>query len=1394
MRNILKSLFIATVTLLNVSLLAAKDPSSTLDVKEAAGGSTYYTLDAVPDIKNLDWVGYNSTGSGNGGCVTVSHWKLSNSRTITFIVRNCTKIEAKDAYFSKDATTELKYSVNGSTAVAFATNGDLKKTCASGSFETGNTGEITVVLSADNDVVLNNILFYSGEGGDTPSGGDDPAVPEKSNDASLKSLEYYEGGSFVSVPGFAPDKFSYSIALPADYVGGAPSIQAEQNDEKANIDVSQATSLPGTAKVVVTAEDGTTKLTYTVAFSKAGDDPTPGGGDDPQPTGDVYAHWRFSGSDIPAIGSSESGTNIKVEFLTSDDSKSFNTESVGYNAAVPDDMKSQGTKGVKNSANKLYLKVTVPGGFKANDVVTICGYNPWKVSSTEAHEGDIAASVATGTSKTDYNIGSFTLSADAEALYMMRADGSGACICAIKVTRDGGETPPEPEKSDDASLKSISLEYGGKSAPIPDFSPTQYSYDIPVPAEYALIGTPTVLAEANDENATITITQATGIPGTATIVVTAEDGTTKLTYTISFSIEGEEPPATVAVTGVTLNKTAITLYVGNTVTLSATVVPSDATNKNVTWSSDKESVASVNNGVVTAKAEGSATITVTTEDGDFTATCKVTVQKEETPDVPVPSTSLTLHEPGIYEEVGAQGGYDAALSIFEGREYEVFYAGRFEEKVDGTTKKGLTIQVNPPTDKIRGITKNESESSYEAADGWFKGSGGDKGTGFAVADEFEYSTGRCQTLKSTHSVELHIKGYDQFSLYGADKKVEPSKPQNNKVFKVLIDDEETEMPISTAQTIRRFDISVGEHVIRIECGDDCLFGGFSLRVAQIPSVKYLKGNDSTQVVLQTENLPRPITYYTKYNSMGETRVVWEGEEATGIDLSIKGSDGIGDTLVLSGKALCPVGVYDFHVASFYNGKETKRLPSGKITVNSDIRAVGEPTVEVYQGEMMEELEFTYHALSADDITLTWSPYQPDGIIGYGEDGKYYINGTPTQAGEFSFTISVKDGNSIDGLVHIMDAISGDNLVLYLYTNKDAYKNDGIIDLLTDYKFIPRKALREGLRPAADYKKYQWALISEDANADNAEVLALTKESSILPVLNMKSFSYAKERLSWGDPNNGGLKTPDALSITVQRDDHPIFQVLNKSKGSKIQVLSDITEKGLMPIDITLPGTHCLATSLARAKEDYFENGEPQTFLHEVPAAMRGGKKYICMPIAMSSSKNFTPAGKQLIHAVVNYLLNDEPSIQVPQLQITSFTINGIAGKIDQEANKIIFEIDLAEHEDIDKYAVIPYITVASDYTHVTPASGKAMDFSESWSFPVPYEVSDYINRRVYEVAIRFYTSVGIEDVYATGDWVNIYDIFGRKISTTNEDIYRMVLPRGIYVIVTETGETFKILR
>lgn len=79
-------------------------------------------------------------------------------------------------------------------------------------------------------------------------------------------------------------------------------------------------------------------------------------------------------------------------------------------------------------------------------------------------------------------------------------------------------------------------------------------------------------------------------------------------------------------TGVSLNKTTAEVGVGSNITLVATVAPAEATNKNVTWESDATGIATVDeNGVVTGVSEGTANITVTTEDGSFQATCAVTV-------------------------------------------------------------------------------------------------------------------------------------------------------------------------------------------------------------------------------------------------------------------------------------------------------------------------------------------------------------------------------------------------------------------------------------------------------------------------------------------------------------------------------------------------------------------------------------------------------------------------------------------------------------------------------------------------------------------------------------------------------------------------------------------------
>lgn len=89
----------------------------------------------------------------------------------------------------------------------------------------------------------------------------------------------------------------------------------------------------------------------------------------------------------------------------------------------------------------------------------------------------------------------------------------------------------------------------------------------------------------------------------------------------------EEIPITpIAVSGVTLSDNEKGLLVGESFTLTSTVSPENAKNKNITWASSAPNIATVStSGLVTAISEGSATITVTTEDGSKTATCKITV-------------------------------------------------------------------------------------------------------------------------------------------------------------------------------------------------------------------------------------------------------------------------------------------------------------------------------------------------------------------------------------------------------------------------------------------------------------------------------------------------------------------------------------------------------------------------------------------------------------------------------------------------------------------------------------------------------------------------------------------------------------------------------------------------
>ena len=179
---------------------------------------------------------------------------------------------------------------------------------------------------------------------------------------------------------------------------------------------------------------------------------------------------------------------------------------------------------------------------------------------------------------------------------------------------------------------------------------------------------------AVDQNGWVTAVSA----GNATITATTSNGKTA---TCAVTVKN------VAVTGVTLNKAALSLNVGESETLIPTVTPSNATNKNVTWSSSNTSVATVSGGKVTVVANGTATITVKTVDGGKTATCSITV-----PSNTVSVTGISL-KTGSYDLVfGKTGALTATVYPSNATNKSVTWSSSDPNVVSVSTTGNLTAK------------------------------------------------------------------------------------------------------------------------------------------------------------------------------------------------------------------------------------------------------------------------------------------------------------------------------------------------------------------------------------------------------------------------------------------------------------------------------------------------------------------------------------------------------------------------------------------------------------------------------------------------------------------------------------------------------------------------------
>ena len=178
--------------------------------------------------------------------------------------------------------------------------------------------------------------------------------------------------------------------------------------------------------------------------------------------------------------------------------------------------------------------------------------------------------------------------------------------------------------------------------------------------------------------------------GTATITATVGDMSAECIVTV-----------VVPAASVSLNKTELTIEKGKSEILTATVSPSDATDKTVTWQSSNNAIATVDqNGRVTAVNAGSAVITVTTKDGSKTATCNVTVV--------IPVTSVSLNKAELALSIGQSETLTAMVKPDDATEKMITWTS--SNKWVATVEGGIVTALSVGNTTITASAGNQSAS------------------------------------------------------------------------------------------------------------------------------------------------------------------------------------------------------------------------------------------------------------------------------------------------------------------------------------------------------------------------------------------------------------------------------------------------------------------------------------------------------------------------------------------------------------------------------------------------------------------------------------------------------------------------------------------------------------
>lgn len=163
--------------------------------------------------------------------------------------------------------------------------------------------------------------------------------------------------------------------------------------------------------------------------------------------------------------------------------------------------------------------------------------------------------------------------------------------------------------------------------------------------------------------------------------------------------------AGIPITGISLNKTSISILVNGSEKLVATVFPEDADNKEVTWLSSNEDIATVNtDGTVTGVSVGTTTITATTSYGNYTDICEVNVIEEELAEK-ISVTGISLNKTSVIASVYGTEALEVTITPEDADDQKVIWSSSNEE-VATVSSSGVITAINIGTAIITATTND----------------------------------------------------------------------------------------------------------------------------------------------------------------------------------------------------------------------------------------------------------------------------------------------------------------------------------------------------------------------------------------------------------------------------------------------------------------------------------------------------------------------------------------------------------------------------------------------------------------------------------------------------------------------------------------------------------------